>query len=94
MLHRLNGHIQKAKYNNGRKDIVINELAAVGLKPLIEDLEICYGYLEPMHAEKWWIYHYACILNTKLTNCCALSSYYTIRKNVTKFLKRDNRVWW
>lgn len=48
--HRLSQHI------SGAKNAIIHRLNKAKIKPIIEELEVCEGYLAPMHAERYWIH--------------------------------------
>lgn len=66
---RLKAHISDARLNRGnpQKNFIINEIIINGFMPLIEELEICHGYLAPMYAERFWIHLYT-VQKHPLTN--------------------------
>lgn len=66
------------------------EIISLGLKPLIQELEVCQGYLQPMHAEKFWIYQYKKVFRHPVTNG---NIDLTRIKRPPKSYAR-NRVWW
>ena len=46
---RLSQHISDCK------NVIFHRLKKAGIRPIIEELERCEGYLAPMYTERYWI---------------------------------------
>lgn len=83
---RLRSHISATKdtmKGNIRKNLYISKLLAAGVKPLIQEIEVCVGYTQPRYAERFWVYHYL-ISNHPLVNISILDYYQVRMKKLPK----------
>lgn len=93
---RLYGHLHDHEAIRGanlKKIKIINDIKAKGLLPLIQELEVCVGYLAPMYAERFWIYQYHVVFDHKLVNVLS-RTYIDCLKRIKESKRSKNRVYW
>lgn len=85
---RLYHHISCAMNNIGSNAKRNNEILSIiskGRRPLIQELEVCTGYVAPTIAERFWIYQYGFVLGNKITNGKLHGDFLLTRKLVPRW---------